>query len=418
MIYYGVLGLLNRSSVARRMMIFVSLTGVLYGFLQLGEVIARKSLGATGLQITLLTMAMPVMQLTSIWWGRLLMGRDQRAILWIGSIIGLAAIATGYFLESYIHLLLIFIIYFTVSSLQATANNRPIQQYIPAKSTGGLFGLSFGLRMGLAAAVAAIAGIYMDKVDKGWQEMFLITAIIGMIASGYLASIKTKTEISQRTKNWMTEPWKGVFELLKRRPDYLRFEIAFMIYGIAFMMTLPIIPIFLVDDLKWDYSIIGLARGAAFQIVMIIGVPIFGKIFDRSTPHRLGVICFGILAFFPLSLAVSKYFDGIIQTVLVFTGFGIFGVGLSGVILLWNLASMRFTSPGEDAGVYQSVHIAATGIRGLFAPMMGYAILHWFGTTTALIAASGVWLLSSIFMLIARKIDFRSGKAVSLRAID
>jgi hypothetical protein len=134
MIEINTLGLLQRSSIARRMLLYVSLSGMLYAVMQFGEVIARKSLGASELQVTLLTMVMPVTSLTSIWWGRLLMGQDQRLALWITGTRSMLAVASGVFLGSVRHLFFIYFLYFLTFAVQVPARNRVLQQHIPGRS--------------------------------------------------------------------------------------------------------------------------------------------------------------------------------------------------------------------------------------------------------------------------------------------
>ena len=410
--------LLRSSAAARKVLVYGALGGIVFSMMQFGEVIARKSLGASELQVTLMTMAMPVTSLTSIWWGRILIGRDQRAILWIFGIFGLLAMATGVFLVTFEHLFIMFLIYFAAFALQGTAQNRALQQHIPPKQTGGLFGLAQGMRMFFAAILSAFAGWWLEVSDKGWQELFPSVALVGLISLAALAAIRTgmNTDAAPlKIKYWMISPLKDAAILLKKRPDYFRFEIAFMIYGVAFMMTLPVVPIFLVDDLQMTYAQIGITRGTAFQVVMIGSVPFFGRVFDRSTPHRMAVWAFSILSLYPLLLLSAKYFDGTIRFLLVLSSFMLFGFALGSIMLIWNLSSMRFTGPGEDAGHYQSVHIAATGVRGLFAPLLGYAVMKTFGNEVALAAAAAVWLLSALAMAAARFYDIKKGGALSLR---
>jgi predicted MFS family arabinose efflux permease len=419
MIEYTPLILLKNSSVARRMLIFLALSGVVFSMMQFGEVIARKSLGASTFEVTLLTMVMPVTLLTSIWWGRLLIGRDQRAVLWLSAVLGTAALASGLWLESVKHLFLIFIVLFLTLALQGTARNRVFQQYIASNETGGFFGVAQGLRMAFAAILAAAGGWWMDRVTEGWKPLFLLVALVGFISVAAMASIRTgqgSTDSIQECENWLTGPWRNVIRLLKRRPDFLRFEAAFMVYGIAFMMTLPVVPIFLVDDLELSYATIGLAKGAIFSLVMIITVPLFGRLFDRSTPHRLAVAMFALLSLYPATLLLAKYSAHTLRMVMLYLAFAIFGVAMSGVMLIWNLASMRFSGQQEDAGLYQSVHLAATGVRGLFAPLIGYLVMQSLGMSTALLATSGLWLVAAAAMIIARTVDRKTGAIRSLRA--
>ena len=79
---------------------------------------------------------------------------------------------------------------------------------------------------------------------------------------------------------------------------------------------------------------------------------------------------------------------------------------------------MRFAGAREDAGHYQALHLAATGVRGLFAPMFGFLVMEMLGTRVALACAAVIWALSAVSMLLARVVDIRSGIATPLRALD
>ena len=415
---YQSLILLKKSPQARRMLWHLSWGGAVFASLQFGEVIARKSLGASALQVTLLTMMMPIMNLTSIYWGWYLVGRDQRRLIWVTGIAGCAALLSGVFLETFIHLYIIFFFYFINFAVLGTARNRALQQHIPSEHTGGLFGFSLGVRMVIAAVLSLAFGWWLDVHPTGWKEMLVFTAVAAYFTMSTLASMRT-FNTDERTplsgNNWILAPWKKVIVLLKRRPDYLRFEIAFMLYGVAFMMMLPVVPIYLVDDLQLGYGAIGLAKGAVFQVAIIMVSPLFGKLFDKSTPHKMSAWCFLMAAAYPLIMMSAQYFEGVVRLGLVTASFFVFGMAMSGISVLWNLASMRFSGKDEDAGLYQSVHQAATGIRGLFAPLFGYIVMHYVGMNAAFLTAAGFWCIAAMAMVAARYWDERTGTATSLR---
>ncbi|MDK9700956.1 MAG: MFS transporter [bacterium] len=405
--------------VIRRLFLFTAMFAMVNVAFQFGEVIARKSLAATPLQVTILTMMFPMTSIISIWVGRYLSGRDQRPLIRVTGTIAVAALASGLLLTTYWHLFGIFLVFALVSSAQTLAQTRILQQYIPANRTGKMLGMAQGLGMITGAIYSAVGGYWLDHVYHGWQSLFFVTGLLGFIGVLALASIPTRNEdhidrFHFRRDNFFA-PLSEVIALLKRRKDFLRFEMAFMLYGVAFMMQLPVIPLYLVDDLQLHYSDIGLARGTIFQLVMIAGIPFYGRLFDRSTPHRLSMQVFALGALFPLVLLSASLFDGAMQKTVVMIAFGLFGAIMSGVIMLWNLSAMRFAQSGEDVAVYQSVHIAATGVRGAFAPLMGLGITTLFGNRIALAVASLFWIAASVAMIVARKYDVKLGENISLR---
>lgn len=419
-LFYSILiSRLNRSSASKRYITYIALTGAVFAFLQFGEVIARKTLLSGGLSIALLTMTMPVAALTSLWWARLIETRDQRKLLLTMGSVGYLALATGAMLHQFGHMLSIHFVYFLAYALIGPSENRILQRHVASSKTGRTFGLASGIRMGVAAGVSALAGLWLDHKETGFRDIYPVIALIGFFALGLLASIKIESKNNAQparlSRQFLFSPLKDVVRLLKRRKDFLRYEIAFMLYGIAFMMMMPVIPLYLVDDLELSYGTIGLARGAVTQIIMVIAIPILGRIFDKTTPHRMGAAIFGLLSLFPLMLLSVKFLDGNSRTMMIYLSFAYFGIVMSGVSVVWQLASIRFAG-SEDAGVYQSVHVTATGLRGMSAPLLGYLTMSALGKIPAMGISCVIFLLASLMMIVMRRIDYARGENRSLRA--
>ncbi len=407
-------------SPANRYVSYAAMGGIVGSFLGFGEVIARKSLHAGGLAVTLLTMLAPIASISTLWWARLLVGRNQSQLVVVIGSVGAVALASGFFLTHIEHLLLIYLIYFSfVNGLYGQAENRVLQQHVHPTATGKTFGLAQSVAQMSGAAVSAGAGLYMDHMPAGYQQLFLASAIIWLMAVALLASIRTNTgALEDRLhikRDFILSPLAGMVKVLKERKDFLRFEISFMLYGIAFMMILPVIPLYLVDDLHYSYSKIGVARGTIASVMMIGAVPFFGRVFDRTTPHRMAVWVFIALAGYPLLLLAALPLAGVWRTTVVYAGFAWFGVAMSGLTVLWSLSSIRF-SGGEDAGIFQSIHVASTSIRACFAPLLGYAVMALFGKPTALIASSCMWIIAGLSVVYLRKWDMRTGAYRSLWA--
>lgn len=414
-----VLSLSRIPAIKWRYIAYVALMGGASGLLGFGEVVGRKSLSASPLAITVLTMIAPFAASSSLWWARLLTGRDQRKFVLLFGLAGFASVASGLALASVGHLLLIWLLYhFFVNGLFGQAENRILQQHIPPDKTGQTYGLAQSAGMVIAAITAFFAGSYMDHIAGGYRHLFGVLALFGLGAVALLGTIPASRATGEKqglSKELVYRPLTDMLKLLKARPDFLRFETAFMLYGVAFMMLLPVLPLYLVDDLKFGYQQIGLARGTIFTLAMIITVQLFGRLFDRTTPHRMGIGIFFLLAFYPLGLLLALQFEGLLRLVLVYAAFALFGIAMSGLVVLWNLSSIRF-SGGEDSNVYQSVHVYATSVRGAFAPLVGLAVMSIFGRPTALAVSSGMWILASFMMYYMRRVDIRKGDFRPLRA--
>ncbi len=388
-------------------MLATSLAGPTMAIIRFGEVIARKSLEADPLMVTLITMVMPVASLAALWTGQMLAGRDQRPFILIAGMISSLALMSGIFLTNIYHLLWMFVFYFLPFTVQLTGQNRILQQHVARDKQGGLFGLSNGLREATGAVVSLAAGYYMDLHTGGFKHVFLFAGVFNLISTFVYASMPTRAERSGQLEririDRILQPLRDVVALLKRRTDFFRFEMGFMVYGIAFMTTLPVVPLFLVDELGLDYTTIGFARGTLFQLVIIPSIWLFGRWFDRLPVHGLAARVFTLLAGFPVLLICAK----LVPTLMipfVYAAFIVFGIAMGGVVLLWNISSVRFAAD-EDAGIYQSVHLAAMGVRGMFAPLLAYLVMNLFGAITALVFASAMWVLSGLIMQLLQRYD-------------
>ena len=409
---------LDRIPVFPRYLTYMALMGSITAISQFGVVIARKSLGADEFTVTLIAMAAPTASITSLWWAKLITGRDQRKLILIFGSLGILALASGAFLHHAFHIIAIHFLWFLVFSLIRPAESRVLQQHIAGKSTGKTYGMGASLRLAVVAVVSGGAGLWMNYMANGFRNLYPMVALLGFAAILLLSSIRTSGDQIGKPlpigRKLFTTPLVEMVQLLKRRKDFLRFEIAFMLFGGCFMMTTPVVPLYLVDTLELGYDTIGLARGTLAQITMMVVMQGLGRVFDRSTPHRLGVVFFCAMALYPALLLLAGEVEGTLRMALIYVSFAYFGVIMSGVEVLWQLSSIRF-SQGEDVGLYQSVHVAATGLRGLTMPLTGFAIMTMYGKTAALMTAAVGFFAAGLLLALMRYIDIRKGENVSLR---
>jgi hypothetical protein len=208
--------------------------------------------------------------------------------------------------------------------------------------------------MGVAALVSWIGGMWMDSVDGGFRHVYFVAGLFTLASTLIFAGMPTRNDPDAErqglNRRLILGPLIEAGKLLKRRPDYLRYEIGFMIYGMAFIGMLPVVPLFLVDDLGFDYTTIGVARGTVMQLLMIPSMWIFGKLFDKMTPHSMAAWVFSALALHPLLLISAAYLPESVQLAAVMTSFATFGAAMGGVSILWSVSSVTFARD-EDAGV-------------------------------------------------------------------
>jgi len=212
----------------------------------------------------------------------------------------------------------------------------------------------------------------------------------------------TGVTTSKLFKDIIILPVRNLLRIFKENKPFLRFEIYFFLYGMAFMIASPAVPIFLVQYLNLEYTPISIAKGLVFYTATILFTPVMGRIHGVGNPTRFCGYLFLSLIFYPLLMLSIKYFgidNHIIspESLLYFTFF-FFGIVMSGVTMSWNLSSIYY-APHSEVANYQAVHITLTGVRGSFAPFIGYLILKFISIEATFIVSSFFFLLAGIMML-------------------
>jgi len=127
----------------------------------------------------------------------------------------------------------------------------------------------------------------------------------------------------------------------------------------------------------------------------------WGRLFDRVGVLRFRVVnvaCWAVsLALGAVATLAIVHLDWIgpgmfPMIVLLFAVRGLFnGLGLGGGALAWNIGHLHFARP-DEAEVYMGIHVSLTGIRGLFAPLVGiwlWNAIGWMAWLVALVLCLG-----------------------------
>lgn len=171
----------------------------------------------------------------------------------------------------------------------------------------------------------------------------------------------------------------------------------FMFYGFSFMITVTVITIFLERALHLNYSSVAFYKNG-YNVLAIILLPYTGKLLGKIDPRQFAVITFGSLTLFILFMMLTEYYPGhrlilgievYPMLVIAYIFYGIFAATMA---LLWFIGSAYFCKP-DEAGDYQSVHLSLTGVRAMFAPLLGVLFYELFGFTITFLVAIGSLLV-------------------------
>jgi hypothetical protein len=171
-----------------------------------------------------------------------------------------------------------------------------------------------------------------------------------------------------------------------------------MIYGFAFMCVLPVLPLYIVRELRMSYGQLSATKGIWSQAGLVLLSPFLGVLLGKVRPLLFTGRVFLLLAGYPLLLLASTAAWLPDRVSLVYAALFVYSVAMTGVNLSWNLGPMQFAGEA-DASTFQGVHVALTGLRGLIGPSAGYVIYRLCGSG-AVFALSAALFLSAGFLML------------------
>src|SRR5262249_26114195 len=146
---------------------------------------------------------------------------------------------------------------------------------------GRSYGLATASQSLATIGAALVAGRLYDLRAGAYRWVYAAAALFGFASCWvyYRIRFRRRAHVSRRlaplrhglagdVRRSLRSPFAGSLTILKRDRAFRRYEIAYMSYGMAFMMLQPVIPIFLVEDLHVDYSQASNARGLIFYSMM------------------------------------------------------------------------------------------------------------------------------------------------------
>ena len=339
--------------------VFASLTTPFIGL------ILRRELGATPLQLSVMSAAGGACLLLSLAWARALCGHAPLPYL-----VWPSFVARGLFLL----MPLASSAWLFVSLIVAT--NVFGAAAAPAQMAGAALGV------GLALA----AGQLFERVD--YRVIFPAAAVLGMAASlrqRYLP-VPAASEDGEGTVGGLREAWAAV-----RDDDvFRRLLVASFLFGTGCWIQTPAHPLLLVDVLHVSTAQVGVFAAAAAAATLVGGAWWGGLVDRRSSLDALWMmylvgaatpaIC--ALAWSPWVLVASSVTDALL------------GIGLE---LVWMMVVIDIAGPAR-AAQYVAIGATLAGVRGVLGPLAGGLLIHALGVRAVYLAAlalmtAAAWLV-------------------------
>ncbi|SLM32478.1 membrane hypothetical protein [Desulfamplus magnetovallimortis] len=393
------------------------LNGFILGVLALNEFVFIKSLHGTNFQLGFLFQFNVVVFSFIIFVNQFLKRiQNKRKLLFItGVSTHLPLIFLFFFPETtsngiYNYLFLfIFLIYFMGNPVIMPLINQFLKNSYSHEHFSTLYSYATSLNKITMLVVTFGYGLWLDYDNYSFTIVFPVVAILGIAATYLLSKIeyrhkKSEEDLPRETvKESIKASVKDMLSILRHNTPYLHFEIGFMLYGAAFMLSMSVITIFFNDFLLLNYSSVAFYRNG-YNVIAILLLPFFGRLLGKIDPRLFAAITYFSMFCYILCVIFTEYmpyyFDifGIriyYMLILYMICHGVFAATMS---LLWSIGSAYFCCD-EDVAQYQSVHLSLVGLRALFAPLAGIWLYETIGYLSTFLIAAGLLMLAISVML-------------------
>jgi len=358
-----------------------------------------KDLHATPLQITVIFIMKPAVSIIAMYWSAWVEKRKDRLLpnlIWARLLSHLP-----FFLFPFVDNPWFFIVcsgfymMLTVGSVPAWMEVLKLNVAGGTRERVYAYGSAFGYAG--AAVIPWALGTIMDNYVESWRWMFPITATISLIAIFFKSRILIihDEEVPQKQpmssisiKEQLIRPWKNAWGLMKRRPDFARYQWAFTLGGAGLSVMQPALPVFFMDQLSLTYAELAIAIALCKGIGFAIASPSWAQLINKVNIYRFNGLAGILMCLFPLFLIAAQ-----IELVWLYVGYLLYGVMQAGNEMSWNLSGPIF-SKNEDSSIYTSVNVLTVGLRGCFVPAIGTLLLY-------VMQAGGVMLMGAILCLLS-----------------
>lgn len=381
----------NEKRTFRLHLAYSLIEGVILGVLALNEFVFIKSLHGSNYQLGFLFQFSMVVFVFLVFINEFIKRakNKNRLLIWVGILTRLPFLLIFFFPQNqeavlatpiyhYIFLGIFFIYYFGNTVIYPLINLFLKNQY-SHQNFGKLYGFASSANKIVMLVSTFFYGMILDINDFAFTYIFPVIAILGMISVYLLSLIRYHgPDLAIRKQRFLRSVKNSILTMtgiLRNNKPYTHFEIGFMFYGFSFMITVTVITIFFERELHLNYSSMAFYKNA-YNILAIVLLPYTGKLLGKIDPRKFAVITFASLTLYILFVMLTESFpahvniagvDIYFTLVIAFLFYGVFAATMA---LLWFIGSAYFCK-SEEAGDYQSVHLSLTGVRAMFAPLLG-----------------------------------------------
>lgn len=348
-------------------------------------VILCKELHASPFQVALMTALKPTVSILSIYWSANLRQRPDRLksnIIWAG-IFGVFPFLFSPFIDNVWFFIAAFGLHMMFHRAAIPAWMEILKLHLPDQSRDKVFAWTFAVvHIAGDLVLPLVLGFLLDGYSDAWRWIFVVTTFLSLLSVWFQLKLSPPPlqENPFQETPWVKfqKPWVSALKLLKRRPDFLKFQCVYMLGGGGLMLAAASIPSFFVDELHLSYKEVSLALLFCKGMGVIFTSSIWAEIKGMINIYAMSCVILIAAGLHFLLLLASPWLIGAL-----YLSYLCYGVMQGGSEMNWNLSGPAFAGK-EDSTEYTSVNILTVGIRGCFIPFIGAIVGSFYGINTTI----------------------------------
>lgn len=264
---------------------------------------------------------------------------------------------------------------------------------------GRLFSLSSLMRTIVVALAGWGFGLWLE--GGSYRELFIVYALSCLVMA---ACVSGMAPVMLRASNRIL--WFDAFRHAGSDRAFRKLLVVWMFLGLGNLVAMALFVEF-IGNPRYGFALdadrTGLITSTIPMVAAMVTVVPWGAVFDRLPFYSVrGLINLVFVA------GILTYYLGGGVTGLIF-GMGLHGIARSGGEILWALWTTRFAD-SERVAEYQSVHSFLTGVRGVLAPFIAFAVIESMGPASVAWMSAALMLFATAMILPEMLKEWRTGK--------
>ncbi|MDM7914670.1 MAG: MFS transporter, partial [Candidatus Eisenbacteria bacterium] len=234
------------------------------GVFLLTDVILAKTLNATGWQMTLMASLGPIASLMSFAWVGLVTGKRRGSSFFLAALLGKIPIVLVLVFKTATYMVFMTFLSSLIGALMMTGTNSIYQACYSEKTRAHRYALATSVGTVFSILSAQVSGAILERNERVWPYLFVISALMSLLAVYHTYRMDVASGDRRDARAWLrmgaeslrssvrTRPhfepagvgrsFGDAVRISRENPEFFRFEMNFMVYGIAFLAILPIFP--------------------------------------------------------------------------------------------------------------------------------------------------------------------------------